>query len=143
MKFSQIISLLAAATTLGSAHPERLTPKSAKRELVSRGTNKCARQIEARKEGTLGINHSLVVNCRIDPDNVQQNELLASVVVRLPMEGSLNDVQTVDLANVMNSNTTLFRTTLVSWLLMPSGVRMLSTARFIGRSTILVSVFCC
>jgi len=143
MKFVQVISLLAAAATLASAHPERLTPESAKRELVSRGTDKCARQIEDRKEATLGAKQPLLVNCRIDSDHVQQNELLASVVVRLPMEGSLNDVQTVDLANVMSSNTPLFRTTLVSWLLMSSGVRMLSTARFIGDSSILVSLCRC
>ncbi|KAN0120205.1 aromatic compound dioxygenase [Hyaloscypha variabilis] len=52
MKFVQVISL-AAAATLSSAHPERLTPESAKREMVSHGTDKCARQIEARKEAAL------------------------------------------------------------------------------------------
>lgn len=56
MKFStQIISLLAGAASIASvtAHPERLTEESAKRELVGRASDKCARQIEARKEATL------------------------------------------------------------------------------------------
>lgn len=40
---------LAVCLETALAHPERLTKESAKRELVSRGTSKCAAQIEARK----------------------------------------------------------------------------------------------
>jgi protocatechuate 3,4-dioxygenase beta subunit len=52
MKFStQLVGLLAGAASISSvlAHPERLTEESAKRELVGRGSDKCAAQIEARK----------------------------------------------------------------------------------------------
>lgn len=48
MRFSLPTALLVAAT-LVSAHPERLTKESAKRELVGRGTDRCASQIEARR----------------------------------------------------------------------------------------------
>lgn len=53
MKFSsQLVGLLTGAALISSvaAHPERLTTESAKRELSGRGTDKCAAQIEARKE---------------------------------------------------------------------------------------------
>lgn len=52
MKFStELLSILSLALCLETtlAHPERLTKESAKSELVGRGTNKCAAQIEARK----------------------------------------------------------------------------------------------
>lgn len=53
MKFtSSIISLLAATASV-TAHPERLTAESAKRELSGRGTDKCARHIEERKAASL------------------------------------------------------------------------------------------
>jgi hypothetical protein len=54
MKFSQVAAFLAGAVTLCVAHPERLTEESAKHELVSRGSDKCAAQIEARKASVMG-----------------------------------------------------------------------------------------
>lgn len=54
MKFYQASALLVAAATLCIAHPERLTTESAKRELIGRGTDNCAAQIEARKADMLG-----------------------------------------------------------------------------------------
>ncbi|KAF4624074.1 hypothetical protein G7Y89_g14099 [Cudoniella acicularis] len=53
MKFSQAAILLIAAATLTITHPERLTKESAKRELIGRGRDKCAAQIEARKVSML------------------------------------------------------------------------------------------
>ncbi|KAH8660755.1 Intradiol ring-cleavage dioxygenase [Tricladium varicosporioides] len=53
MKFSQASTLLVAAAALCAAHPERLTTESAKRELIGRGTDNCAAQIEARKADML------------------------------------------------------------------------------------------
>lgn len=54
MKFSGITAILVGAATLCAAHPERLTEESAKHELVGRGSNKCAAQIEARKAAVTG-----------------------------------------------------------------------------------------
>lgn len=56
MKFSQITTLFIGAASICSAHPERLTEESAKHELVGRGSDKCAAQIEARKASVIGSN---------------------------------------------------------------------------------------
>jgi hypothetical protein len=50
MKFSQVIAMLVGAGTLCAARPECLTEESAKRELASRSSEKCASQVEVRKE---------------------------------------------------------------------------------------------
>jgi hypothetical protein len=55
MKFSQVAAMLVGAASFSSAHPERLTEESAKLELVSRGSDKCAAQIEARKASVMAL----------------------------------------------------------------------------------------